>query len=152
MPTSATNYFNFVLSNSNGFLGTGGVVWNGRTDQMFTSRQMLIAYRASTGFSADALQYLGTFSRDSNLATWGPASTRRVTADFTRSDGSIARQGEPLFRRFVLSKLSWIGQDGPVPASRASDIRRDFGLVWNVDHWDYYGANGTSLADCNSCD
>ena len=143
---SATNYFDFVLSNSNGFLGTGGLVWNGRTDQMFTSRQMLIAYRASTGFSADALQYLGTFSRDSNLATWGPASTQRVTADFTRSDGSIARQGEPLFRRFVLSKLSWIGQNGPVPASRASDIRRDFGLVWNVDHWDYYGANGTALA------
>ena len=108
---------------------------------------MLIAYRASTGFSADALQYLGTFSRDSNLATWGPASTQRVTADFVRPDGSIARQGEPLFRRFLLSKLSWIGQNGPVPASKASDIRRDFGLVWNVDHWDYYGANGTSLAD-----
>ena len=145
--TSAANYFNFVLSNSNGFLGTGGVVWNGRTDQMFTSRQMLIAYRASTGFSADALQYLGTFSRDSNLATWGPASTQRVTADFVRPDGSIARQGEPLFRRFLLSKLSWLGQNGPVPASKASDIRRDFGLVWNVDHWDYYGANGTSLAE-----
>ncbi|HEV2841925.1 MAG TPA: hypothetical protein VGW39_11410 [Chthoniobacterales bacterium] len=145
--TSAASYFNFVLSNSNGFLGTGGVVWNGRTDQMFTSRQMLIAYRVSTGFSADALQYLGNFSRDSNLATWGPASTQRVTANFARPDGSIARQGEPLFRRFLLSKLAWLGQNGPVPASKAPDIRRDFGLVWNVDHWDYYGANGTSLAE-----
>lgn len=145
--TSASNYFNFVLSNSNGFLGTGGMVWNGRTDQMFTSRQMLIAYRTSTGSSADALHCLGTFSRDSNLATWGPASTQRVTANFARPDGSLAQQGEPLVRRFVLSKLSWIGQGGPVPASRASDVRRDFGLVWNVDHWDYYGANGSSLAD-----
>lgn len=145
--TSATNYFNFVLSNSNGFLSTGGAVWNGRTDQMFTSRQMLMAYRASTGFSADALQFLGTFSRDSNLATWGPASIQRVTADFVRPDGSIARQGEPLFRRFLLSKLSWLGQNGPVPASKAPDVRRDFGLVWNIDHWDYYDANGTSLAD-----
>jgi hypothetical protein len=144
--TSATNYFNFVLSNSNGFLGTGGAVWNGRTDQMFTSRQMLIAYRASTGFSADGLQYLGTFSRDSNLATWGPASIQRVTAAFVRPDGSIAQQGEPLFRRFWLSKLSWLGQNGPVPASKAPDIRRDFGLLWNTDHWDYYGA-GTSLAE-----
>lgn len=145
--TSAASYFNFVLSNSNGFLSTGGAVWNGRTDQMFTSRQMLIAYRASTGFSADALQYLGTFSRDSNLASWGPASLQRVTADFVRPDGSIARQGEPLFRRFLLSKLSWLGPNGPVPASKAPDIRRDFGLVWNIDHWDYHGANGTSLAD-----
>ncbi|HWM24829.1 MAG TPA: hypothetical protein VNP98_08390 [Chthoniobacterales bacterium] len=146
-PTSAASYFNFVLSNLNGFLGTGSLVWNERTDQMFTSRQMLIEYRSSTGFSADALQYLGTFSRDSNFATWGPASTQRVTANFTRPDGSIARQGEPLFRRFVLPKLSWLGQNGPVPAARASDIRRDFGLVWNVDHWDYYGANGVSPAD-----
>jgi hypothetical protein len=143
---SATNYFDFVMSNSNGFLSTGGVVWNGMTDQMFTSRQMLIAYRASTGFSASALQYLGTFSRDLNLATWGPASTRRVTGDFVRPDGSTARQGEPLFRRFPLSKLSWIGQNGPMPISRVPDIRRDFGLVWNVDHWSYYGANGTALA------
>jgi hypothetical protein len=108
---------------------------------------MLIGYRSSTGFSADALHYLGTFSRDSNLATWGPARTQRVTADFTRPDGSIARQGEPFFRRFLVSKLSWIGQNGPIPASKASEIHRDFGLVWNVDHWDYYGANGLSLAD-----
>ena len=145
--TSAINYFDFVLSNSNGFLGTGGLVWIGRTDQMFTSRQSLIAYRTSTGFSADTLPHLGTFSRDSNLATWGPASTQRVIANFTRSDGSIARQGDPLFRRFLLSKLAWVGQDGPVPASKASDIRRDFGLVWNVDHWDYYGASGAMLAE-----
>jgi hypothetical protein len=145
--SSATNYFHLVLSNANGFLGTGGVVWSGRTDQMFTSRQMLIAYRTSTNFSADALQHLGTFSRDLNLATWGPALNRRVTVNFTRADGSIAQQGEPLFRRFLLSKLSWLGPSGPVPASKAPDIRRDFGLVWNVDHWDYYGANGSSLAD-----
>ncbi len=145
--TSATNYFNFVLSNLNGFLGTGGVVWNGKTDQMFTSRQMLIAYRSSTGFSADALPCLGTFSRDLNLPTWGPASTQRVHTNFTRSDSSLARQGEPLFRRFLLSKLSWVGQNGPIPASRAPDVRRDFGLVWNVDHWDYYGAVGSSLAE-----
>jgi len=144
---SATRYFDFVVSNSSGFLKTGGLVWNGRTDQMFTSRQMLIAYRAATGFSAGALQYLGTFSRDLNFATWGPAATRRVTTSFARPDGTIARQGEPLIRRFCLSKLSWIGQNGPIPSSRASDIRRDFGLAWNVDHWDYYGANGLSLAD-----
>lgn len=144
---SAGAYFNFIQANLNGFLGTGGVVWSGRTDQVFASRQMLIAYRASTGFSADALQHLGTFSRDLNLATWGPAATRRVTANFTRSDGSIARQGESLFRRFSLGKLSWIGPNGPVPASKAPDIRRDFGLVWNIDHWNYYGANGSSLPE-----
>ena len=73
-PISATNYFDFVLANSNGFLGRGG--WSeieGPTNVYFQAN----ADRVSNipGFSADALQYLGTFSRDSNLATWGPTAT-----------------------------------------------------------------------------
>ena len=145
-PASATRFLNAVISSSNGFLTTSGLVWNERTDQMFTSRQTLIAYRTSTGFSSSALQHLGTFSRDVNLPTCDPAATRRVTADFVRADGSLAKRGEPLLRRFLLSKLSWIGQNGPDPVSRAADIHRDFGLVWHGDHWDYYGSSSSSLA------
>ncbi len=143
---SATRYVDSVITNRNGFLKAADAVWNGRTDQIFASRQMLIAYRVSTGFSAPALQHLGTFSRDRNLPTWIPAAIKRVTADFIRSDGTTARAGEPLFRRFPLIKLSWIGQNGPVPPSRATDIQRDFGLTWNTDHWDYRGG-GNSLVD-----
>ena len=145
--TSATRYLDATTTNSTGFLTTNGTVWNGRTDQVLASRQMLIAYRTSTGFSAAAMQHLGTFSRDRNLPTWEPAAIRRVTSDFVRSDGSIAHQGEPLFHRFLLSKLSWIGPNGPSPSSRVSDIRRDFGLGWHLDHWDYYGGNGSTLAN-----
>src|SRR5262249_50054605 len=97
--------------------------------------------------SANALQNLSTFSRDLNIPTWEPVASRRVTAEFVRSDGAVARIGEPLCHRFPLSKLAWIGQNGPIPVSKASDVRRDFGLTWNVDHWDYFGADGSSLAD-----
>ena len=145
--TSVVRYLDATTTNSTGFLTTNGAVWNGKTDQVFASRQMLIAYRTSTGFSSAALQHLGTFSRDRNLPTWAAAATRRVTSDFVRSDGSIAHQGDPLFHRFLLSKLSWVGPNGPTPSSRAPDIRRDFGLGWHIDHWDYYGANGSTLAN-----
>jgi Tfp pilus assembly protein PilX len=144
---SATRFLDAVLSSTTGFLNASSAVWNGRTDQMFASRQMLIAFRASTGFSPNALQNLGTFSRDSNLPTWEPAAIQRVNANFVRSDSSMAQVGEPLFRRFLLSKLSWVGRTGPNPASRASDVQRDFGLVWNSDHWAYHGSEGSPLAD-----
>ena len=118
-PVSATTYCNAVLANTTGFLRTSGSVFNGRTDQMFLSRQMLIEYRSSTGFSADALQNLGTFSRELNVATW---NNSRVP-------------------RFPLGKLNEVLASGD-----AAKIRADFGLIWNTDHWDYYGPTGSTLA------
>lgn len=143
---SATNYFNFVLANTNGFVATSGSVFANRTDQMFLNRQALIQYRSSTAFSANGLQHLGTFTRDLNIPTWGPSLTARVSVNFVRSDGSKAYQGEPLFRRFPLSKIGWLGSTGPVAPGTAATVLRDFGLVWNTDHWDYYGADGTAVA------
>ncbi len=66
--TSATRYVNAVLANTIGFLQVSPTVYNGRTDQVFPNRQALIAYRASTGFSATSMQYLGTFSRGRNIS------------------------------------------------------------------------------------
>ncbi len=65
---SATNFVNYVLGNSNGFLSTSGQTWTGGagtgTDQAFVTRQQLIRFRAATTggiFTANALQFLGTF-------------------------------------------------------------------------------------------
>jgi hypothetical protein len=118
-PASATTYYNSVIANNNGFLRTGGSIFNNRTDQMFLSRQMLIEYRGSTAFSADALQNLGTFSREQNWSTW---------------NGSY-------IPRFPIRKLDEVLFNGD-----ATKIRADFGLVWNINHWDYYGPTGASLA------
>lgn len=121
----ATNYvINFVLSNSTGFLRANGVAAaNGRTDQIFLSRQQLIAFQKTTGFSANALQYLGTFFRELNAPSWKPSTPTainpdllnlRVTITFTRFDGTSAAVGDLLIKqRFPLSRLAWITYKGP---------------------------------------
>jgi hypothetical protein len=157
----ASNYVNSVLSNTNGFMavratrsdgtdnvwvsGSGGSNAAKRTDQMFPDRQTLIKFRASSGFNANALQYLGTFSREINSPSFSPstppgstidyatlASTsnavnpnfllRRVTTSFTRFDGTTAAVGEPLVKtRFPLSRLAWITYKGPSASLATTD-------------------------------
>jgi hypothetical protein len=76
----ANSYVAAVLSNTNGFLsvGTTPPPQNGnfgtRTDQMLPNRQALIQLCLATGvsFPTDALQYLGTFSRELNAPSWTP--------------------------------------------------------------------------------
>jgi hypothetical protein len=71
--TPATNFYNYVINNSNGFLSPNSTAApNGRTDQLFLQRQQLIAFRKATQFSANALQYLSTFSRETNAPSFSP--------------------------------------------------------------------------------
>jgi hypothetical protein len=126
----ATNFYNYVINNPNGFLSTSGAVWavtannNAlRTDQSFVQRQELIAFRNTTGFSPNALQYLSTFSRETNSPSFSPATPTsinpnflltRVTDSFTRFDSTTAVVGEPLVKtRFPLSRLAWVTYKGP---------------------------------------
>jgi hypothetical protein len=133
----ATALYNYVLSNTNGFLSPGAATWNNRTNQMFVQRQELLAFRKTTGFSANALQYLSTFSRETNAPSFSPSTPagstidyaalattattinpnfllRRVTTPFTRFDGTTSVVGEPLVKtRFPLSRLAWITYKGP---------------------------------------
>jgi hypothetical protein len=139
----ANAFYNYVSNNVNGFLGPNPTAtpWNNRTDQYFVQRQELIAFRKtvgrSTSFSANALQYLSTFSRETNAPSFSPATpagstidyaalantstavnpnflSRRVTTSFTRFDVTTAVVGEPLVKtRFPLSRLAWITYNGP---------------------------------------
>jgi hypothetical protein len=128
--SAAQRYFNLVATN-NGFLTVPTTTWSGRTDQAFLNRQQLIEYRSSTGFSANALQYLGTFSRELNSPSFSPPtptiinpdfSQLRVTTAFTRLDGSSATVGEPLVKtRFPLSRLAWITYKGPSASLASTD-------------------------------
>jgi hypothetical protein len=138
--TPATNFYNYVINNSNGFLSPSTATWNNRTDQAFVQRQQLIAFRAATQSSSNALQYLSTFSRETNAPSFSPSTPagstidyaalaatatavnpnfllRRVTTSFTRFDGTTAAVGEPLVKsRFPLSRLAWITYKGPSAA------------------------------------
>ena len=81
----------------------------------------------------------------------------RVTGSFTRDDGSAAEAGERLIqRRFPLARLGGLSptgvnaggktlSGGQITAATAATIQRDFGLVWNTDHWDYCGPSGTTV-------
>jgi hypothetical protein len=138
----ATAFYNYVVNNSSGFLTLSATpAPNGRTNQMFVQRQGLIAFRktvgSSTSVSANVLQYLGTFSRETNTPSFSPSTpagssidyaalansatavnpnflSRRVTTGFTRFDGTTAAVGEPLVKtRFPLSRLAWITYKGP---------------------------------------
>lgn len=167
-------YWQAILNRMAGFVTTSGAVAaNGRTDQMFLNRQQLIAYRATTQFSSNALQYLSTFGRETNAPSWKPAipttinpdlltvfvpGTDPTTAAFTRADGTTAYQTELLLKqRFPLSRIngladptfasttiSTINNGFLVPATAAT-VQRDFGLIWNTDHWDYVGWTGSTV-------
>lgn len=158
----------------------------------------------------NALQYLGTFSRSLNqpsyyferptgnypaILTAGSvlgltvSSTTinvqfpevRVTGSFTRNDGAIARQGDPLVaKRFALSRILWLTYKGPsannmtggddlfneyvkrgMPADTVrrlmqqgtdTNIRKYFGLRWDGSKREwFYDPDGTGNATVIKC-
>jgi len=148
----ATSYYNnFVLSNTTGFTTVGTNTANGRTDQVFSTRQQLIAFQQATGFSANALQYLTSFSRELNAPSWKPSTpvgstidyatlantptadtstainrdllTVRATVAFTRPDGTSAAVGDLLIkRRFPLSRINGLGPNGPLTTGNSTIV------------------------------
>jgi len=78
---SGSNYYNYVSNNTTGFLTISGTALNNnQSDRIFTSRQQLIKFLAATGTlggntlaaTQNALQYLGTFSRDLEQPSFVP--------------------------------------------------------------------------------
>ena len=152
----ATNFYNYVVNNTTGFLSTNTATWQVnskaiRTDQSFVQRQELIALRSTIGsttsFSTNALQYLTTFSRDTNSPSFSPSTPVGSTIDYAalastanatnpnfllrkvptspaliRFDGTTAAVGEPLVKtRFPLSRLAWLTYKGPSATLATSD-------------------------------
>jgi hypothetical protein len=69
--SAGQNYLSLIAANT-GFLTVATNLWKGRTDQAFVTRQQLLNFCFETGFSQNALQYLGTFSRELNRPAWSP--------------------------------------------------------------------------------
>jgi hypothetical protein len=185
--TNATNtYYNFILSDpnyiqlrnyftsspvtyfTNFFLKTAWQApqYNSQTDQGFTTRQQLIAFRKTTGFSSNAFQYLGTLSREAlaSVPQWSPTTpdsinpnfqTLWVTAPFTRNDGTTAYVNDYLVdRRFLLQRLNWLTYKGPsasrnpVPTSAPAVGSADYDL-WLLTRTNgiTFGLTSTFLQD-----
>lgn len=174
--TNSATYTNYVAgARKGGFLDA--VVPNGSgsgtsTNQFFASRQDLIRYATTQNPGlTNALPFLTHTARFSTAPSWGPttppgssidytansnnstASNRflpnvRVQAGFTRPDGTLAQPGEPLLKRkFPLSRLAWVGPNGPVAPGDSGSIQQNFGLLWNPDNrrWDYVGHTGNTV-------
>src|SRR6266446_4020391 len=162
--TPATNFYNYVVNNPWGPLtvrsnpSPSPYPWNGRTDQMFLSRQELIAFRNTTGSSSNALQYLGTFSRETAAGApqWtGPSPTPTttnpnfqtllVTTAFTRNDGTTANVGDPLLNKpFLVQRLNWLTYKGPSATRTLADA--DMSILINT----YTSAFGATTAAATS--
>lgn len=159
---TVASYTNHVLSMTNGFMQVEP------GDQSFVSRQDLIKYAQSNPgqLALDALQYLGTFSREVNAPTYTPDPGRnrtkggegyrkggaaeqddtfnpslinvRATSEFDRfSDQTKAKIGEPLIKhRFPLNRLGWLSRTGPEGAT-ADQVKAAFGLEYSGGAWVY---------------
>lgn len=159
--TSASGglYADRVHNQTNGFVSVAD------GDQALISRQDLIKYVSDNGsqITTEALQYLGSFTRELNAPSFVPPASRakvkagfpqvgkddeinpslpnvRVKKAFIRNSGVPASIGEPLLAgRFPLSRLSLITRDAT--ASDGESIHKYFGLKrpaasgpWIYDH------------------
>jgi hypothetical protein len=86
-----------------------------------------------------------------------------VSTPFTRPDGTSTTAGEPLVRRFPLTRLVAIGSTGPntttastmlngvfqaaTTSPNGGTIQRDFGLIWDSANlrWSYVGPTGITI-------
>jgi hypothetical protein len=138
--TRFVNYFagNPQIGLSQDFRTVATTAYLNRTDQAFLTRIELIKLQREGGFGAGALQYLGTFSRETNAPTW-----KAGTASLTQ--------------RFYIGHLNLIK---PNPAAaRNAEIQKQFGLKWVngvagtgapptpavPGHWQYVGVSGSTM-------
>ena len=127
---ATSNFVNYFLDTSRDFRTVATNLSSNRTDQGFITRAELIKLRSDTGAgAATMLQYLGTFSRESNHSTWGHSETE-------------------LAGRFPLSRFDLFAI---TPPNNAAAIQQYFGLNYvpasgpTAEHWRYCGTSGNAL-------
>ena len=141
-----TPYLNYVMGSpavgsTQGFLSVPSTLFNGRTNQAFLNRRQLIELFRSMNGSFNMLPYLGTFSRERNVPTWGSGTA-------------------VLGQRFYMGNLATVV---PNPAAAQTvDIQKYFGLRWvagspgsagppitpaTPGHWQYVGSSGSTMRD-----
>lgn len=159
-PEAVARFWTLVPTRArDGFLLVPKDLWGGRSDQVFTSRQALLKFRRACGFSQNALQYLGTFSRDLEQPAHVPDPKRpRNRSQPKEMGGNDAfdptgvlqdrinpavlplrkTSGGPVVdRRFPLSRIRLL--DPAHPDRNAEEIERCFGLRWAARQicWSY---------------
>ena len=100
---AALRYHDFVLGNTNGFLTVPAATWSGGglsgTDQTFTSRQALLQMQKTLDFPQDALQFMGTFSRDLEQPTVSPSKDLPLVRSGPTTDANIWGTGNDSYQK-----------------------------------------------------
>lgn len=155
-----TNYTRHIRQSTNGFLTvSGSTAPGGATDQRWNTRQALIRFFKTQNLPLEALQYLGTFSRDLEQPSFRPDPARpKNTMNAVSTGGNSAHNlqdeinpwlltartpsGEPrVRRRFALSRLALLRTNPP--AADVPAIKEHFGLVWDASNaWWRYADKG----------
>jgi len=149
--TTAGNYLNYVLGQSNNFLSTGNTsvyadpnTGQNLTDQAFSSRQQMISFFQSIipknsteqAYLQDAMMYLGTFSRTLNQPSYWPDPTRpRVLAASNTTGastyGNSAYQADdtanPAFKS-IRAATAFTRNDGTAAAIGEPLVKKRFAL------------------------
>lgn len=123
-----SNFATYCLQDrTRDFQTVSTTLYNNRTDQAPMTRSELIKLRSDINGSANMLQYLGTFSRETNHPTWGISPS-------------------VLAGRFPLSRFDLLANPG---GPNTTQIKQYFGIVYNPApppaHWVYTGTAGTSI-------
>jgi Tfp pilus assembly protein PilX len=154
---SGTNYANYVLSNSTGFLRVSGTLNNGQSDRMFASRQQLIdfvenglhATTAVTGSNINVLNYLTHFSRDLNQPSFAPDTTRPLIIPLTAGGNDAYSKDNTVNPSFLSVQVNspFTRNDGSTAIVGEPLVKKRFPL--NHLAWlTYKGpSNGRSLSD-----
>lgn len=145
---------------NSGFLKVSPEIFNGQTDQVFTSRQALLKFQRAAGLALDSLQYLGTHTRAFDQPSFRPEPNRpKNKGAQLKTDGGTANgfggndaydangklqdeinpwllenrksDGTPVAQNRKRFPLSRLALFEQSPASVAADMKQFFGLVWN---------------------
>lgn len=159
---NANNYYKSIIGNSTGFLSAANQsVVGGQTDRMFSSRQQLISLltQGSVTTAADraniqnALQYLGTFSRDLDQPSLYPEysglnqNRSAVRASGTGQIGNSAYQNEASYNPPFLSirvNTSFTRNDDSTAVVGEPLVKKRFAL--NRLAWITYKGASSSLS------
>lgn len=134
-PANPTDFVNYFLDTTRDFgvvaTPSNYSVSNPRTDQALINRNVLLELRRTLTSKQDAMQYLGTFSRELNKPTWSDSGTK-------------------LAGRFPLSRFDAFA-NLPPNAAAAAAIQQNFGLIYVnasgpiAEHWQYVGTTGSTM-------
>ena len=169
--TSPTAYTNYIYTAStNAFLtpATGDRLFTSRQQLIdFLTQNVAAGDPAAVERMQAALPFLTHFSRELNAPSWYPQTNLAgayayyknstnvpptatnifvplapAVTSYTNNSGLVILPKQSVaFSRFPLSRLSWLGTNGPSGAT-AAQIKQSFGLVWDGANyaWQYVGA------------